>query len=300
MKTIHVVTACAMLVTLGCGQAAKEKYSEESKAVLADSVATGQLFSSSAAVENKKDSLRKFIRTADLKFRVANVQRSTYAIEDIAVHSGGFVTLSDLACSVNAKTSTKISEDSLLETTYFVTTNTLSMRVPNENLDTVLKQIAKQISFLDHRTIKAEDVSLQFMANKWTQHRAVKHYARLKKAIDEKGKKLSEINEAEENLASKEELADFHELDNISLTDRINYSTINILIYQREETKKEVVANETNIREYEPGFLYKAKEALKGGWLFLQGLALFLLAIWPIYPIGIILWIVIRKYFWTK
>lgn len=301
MKAIHFATACFMLVAYGCGSAASEKYSDEqAKAAQSDSVSGNGFISSSAAVQNKKDSVRKFIRTADLKFKVNNVQQSTYIIEDIVGKHNGFVTLSNLASTINHKNTVKVSADSLLETIYYVTENTMSMRVPNTSLDTVLKEIAKQITFLDYRIIKAEDVSLQFMANKWTQKRAEKHYARLEKAIDEKAKKLKETTEAEESLATKEESADYSKIDNLSLIDQVNYSTINLLVYQREIIKKELIENEKNIREYEPNFFSKIKDSLRDGWLFLEGFVLFLLRLWPLLPIGIVVWIVLRRYYGKK
>ncbi len=110
--------------------------------------------------------------------------------------------------------------------------------------------------------VKAEDVSLQLLANKWTQKRAEKHYVRLEKAIDEKAKKLKETTEAEESLATKEEQADYSKIDNLSLFDQVNYSTINLRVYQREVIKKEVIENEKNIHAYEPNFLSKIKDSL--------------------------------------
>lgn len=300
MKAIHIATACLVLVAYSCGAPASAKYENEKALAQADSISANGFISSTAAVQNKKDSLRKFIRTADLKFKVDNVQQSTYIIEDIVGRNDGFVTLSNLASTVNHKNTVKVSEDSLLETTYYITENTMSMRVPNTNLDTVLKQIAKQVTFLDYRVIKAEDVSLQLMANKWTQKRAEKHYARLEKAIDTKAKKLRETTEAEESLATKEELGDYSKIENLSLIDQVNYSTINLIVYQREVIKRELIENEKNIREYEPGFFSKMKDSLKGGWLFLEGFVLFMIRLWPLIPIGMILWIVLRKHYARK
>jgi hypothetical protein len=248
-------------------------------------------------MQNKKDSVRKFIRTADLKFKVGNVQQSTYIIEDIVGKHNGFVTLSNLASNISHKNIIKVSEDSLLETTYYATENVMSMRVPNTELDTVLKEIAKQITFLDYRVIKAEDVSLQLMANKWTQKRAEKHYIRLEKAIYEKAKKLKETTEAEESLVTQEELGDYSKMENLSLIDQVNYSTINLRVYQREVIKKELIENEKNISEYEPNLFSKMKDSLKDGWLFLEEFILFLLKLWPIIPIGLVLRMILKKHY---
>ena len=58
------------------------KKSEAPEEASTNNVVTETTISSSAAVE-KKDSTRKFVRTADLKFKVKNVPQTTYAIENI-------------------------------------------------------------------------------------------------------------------------------------------------------------------------------------------------------------------------
>ena len=54
-----------------------------------------EAIASSAAVE-PKNSKRKVIRTADIKFKVKNVPKTTYAIEDATTKFGGFVTYTNL------------------------------------------------------------------------------------------------------------------------------------------------------------------------------------------------------------
>ena len=177
--------------------------------------------SSSAAVEKNKDTTRKFIRTAELKFKVKNAIKATYAIEDITARFDGFVTYTKLNSDVTNKITLPISADSSLETTFFVVENTMTIRVPNTQLDTTLKTIAKLIDFLDYRIIKADDVGLQLLSNNLTQMRVDKHSTRLINAIDNRGKKLHETTNAEENLLNKQEQADNAKIANLELKDQI-------------------------------------------------------------------------------
>lgn len=322
MKTIHVALICLLFTAFSCGSGAAYKdeaapNSESTKDMIAgnavmseqeedksketaDSTSNNGFFSSSAARISKLDSTRKFIRTVDMKFKVESVQKSTYIIEDIIANHNGFVTLSDLHATINYTSRTAVSADSTLETTHYLTENSMSLRVPNVSLDSVLKEIAKQISFLDYRVIKAEDVSLQIMANKWSLKRAERHHDRLEKAIDSKGKKLREINEAEESLSGKEELADYNKINNLSLLDQVSYSTVNVRIYQRESVKNELIANDKDISAYEPGFGSKLLDSLSGGWYFLQDFVLFMIKIWPLYLIAALIWIILKRYFGKK
>ena len=150
-----------------------------------------------------KNSNRKFVRTADIKFKVKNVAKSTYAIEDATTKFGGFVTYTHLQSNVHSEDRTKVSQDSTLVTTKYKVDNNITIRVPNTKMDTVIKTIAKQIHFLDYRIIKANDVSLQMISNELAQKRSNSSEKRLENAIDSKGKKLNQVVKAEENLDAK-------------------------------------------------------------------------------------------------
>lgn len=289
MKTMKFFSILLIFVFLyNCSKPAKynEVVAETMDSAAVSSVAEESesgFISSNAAVENAKDTEHKFVRTAELKFKVKSVLKSTYNIEDITVHEGGFVTLSNLNSQKTGTKTTAISSDSTLETTYFVVTNTMTIRVPNVKLDTVLKQIANNIEYLDYRIIKADDVKLQLLTNNLTQKRSVKHEERLTKAIDNQGKKLYETSDAEANLVNVQEQADNAKVANLSLNDQIKYSTVNIEIYQRETVKREIYANEKNINEYAPGFGFKLWDSIKTGWNIILSIILFFMQFWTVF-----------------
>jgi hypothetical protein len=294
MKTIRIFLLSGIIISLfGCGAPNREEKSES--ASFNDTTAAAYI-SSSAAMETNKDSDRKFIRTADLKFKVKNVIKATYTIEDITVQQGGFVTFTSLNSQVDNVVNTPISEDSILETTYFSVINTITIRVPNTRLDTTLKLISQHIDYLDYRIIKADDIALQLLSNNLTQKRVAKSEQRISNAIDNRGKKLKETTTAEELLINKQEQADNAKISNLSLTDQVNFSTISLYLYQRQTIRRELIANNINIDAYEPGFGKKMLEALKKGWNILEALFLFLCSMWSLIIVGIIAYLLYKKY----
>jgi hypothetical protein len=196
MKNYFKLGLALLLLALAFSCKQSDAATEENGAMATDST---NILSSSAAVEKQK-STRKFLRTADIKFKVKQVAKATYAIENSVSQHGGFVTYTNLQSHIVSKDQTKVSQDSTLETTRYTVDNAMVLRVPNTRLDTVLKALAKEVDFLDSRLIKADDVQLQLLANQWTQKRSDKHEARLGKAIDTKGSKLRDISKAEEQL----------------------------------------------------------------------------------------------------
>lgn len=281
------------LSLFGCGRSSERKMG---KSAMLDEAQKNVFSSSSAAVENGKDTTRRFIRTAELKFKVKSVVESTYDIENITSQQGGFVAYTNLTSSINDVTNTAISQDSSLETTYYTVTNSITLRVPNTKLDTTLREIAKHIDYLDYRIIKAENVALQLLSNNLTQQRSKKNEERLTHAIDNKGKKLSETTAAEEVLLDKQEQADNAKIANLSLEDQIKFSTINLAIYQREAIKRELIPNDKNIEAYEPSFGTKLVEALNYGWHILETFLVFLIKFWTLFLFAILVYFMYKKY----
>ncbi|NTW33021.1 MAG: DUF4349 domain-containing protein [Bacteroidetes bacterium] len=305
MKTKNLVFILFLALTIfSCGPKrqyeAKEKALKDSisnEEILSDSISgasTYKAVSSSAAVEKGKDSTRKFIRTADLKFKVKNVIKSTYNIEDIAIKHGGFVTYTNLSSNIGNVRTSAVSADSSLETTYYTVINSITIRVPNVKLDTTLKDISKLIVFLDYRTIKANDVAFQILANNLTQKRIAGNQNRIVNAIVNKRSRLNETAAAEDALLNKQEQADNAKISNLTLKDQIQFSTINLFLYQRESIVREVISNNKNIKAYEPGFGKSMLESLIFGWDIFAALILFIIRLWAIILFGIIAFFAIK------
>ena len=291
-NTKIVLTLLALGLVLSCKESASKENAAYAEEATTDSTS---VISSSAAVENK-NSNRKFVRTADVKFKVKNVAKSTYAIEDATTKFGGFVTYTNLQSNIHSEDKTKVSQDSSLVTTKYKVDNNITIRVPNTKMDTVIKTIAKQIHFLDYRIIKADDVSLQMLSNELAQKRSNSSEKRLENAIDSKGKKLNQIVKAEETLDAKKEQNDASKLQNLSLQDQVNFSTLTINIYQDESIKQEMVANEKSINAYRPNIGLQIWDSIKTGWFMLENIVSFIVVLWPFVLIGFLGFIGYKKF----
>ena len=292
IKTHKIILALLVVIlAISCKKAeSADETAYESNDIVVD---TTMAVSSSAAVESK-NSDRKFVRTADIKFKVKNVANSTYAIENTANKFGGFVTYTNLQSTISDKSETKISQDSTLEITKYRVENNITIRVPNIRLDTVIKTIAKQIDFLEYRIIKADDVSLQMLSNQLTQNRTENQEKRLEKAIDTKGKKLNEVIAAEDNLNTKKEQKDNSKIENLSLQDQVNFSTLTLQIYQRETIKEEMIAN---AKTYRQDFGSKILDGIISGWYVIEGIIAVVAQLWSVILIGIGGYFIFKKYF---
>ena len=294
MKTIAQLGVTTLVIIALLFSCKKADYAAEDAAALT-STADSTAVSSSAAVE-PKNGKQKFIRTADIKFKVKNVVKSTYAIENAVAKFGGFITYTNLQSNIHDQIKTKISQDSTLETTKYSVENNITIRVPNTQLDTVIKSIAKQIDFLDFRVIKADDVSFKLLANQLSQKRSSANEKRVEKAIDTKGKKINDIMEAENTLAGQKEANDSKTIENLSIQDQVNFSTVTLQLYQNETIKQEITAGEKDSAYYKPNLGIQIIDSLKTGWYILQSILVFLLNLWPFILISLGGFLLYKKY----
>jgi hypothetical protein len=257
--------------------------------------------SSSAAVENPNDTTRNMIRMVNIKFKVKDVINATYEIENIVVKHDGFVENTNLTSQINYTKETYIKEDSVLVTTYYTILNSLILRVPNTKLDATLKEIAQFVDFMDYRVINAKDVTLDLLSKKLEQIRLEKYDSRMRNAVDSKGRKLTDVTDAENNILYKQQQADMAKLANLQILDKIKFSTITLSLYQNQNIKYEVIAKEKKIKSYSTPFGARFVEALTFGWTIIVEIFLFLINIWSIILLAVLALCVV-KYFrkWRK
>ncbi|MFI5151309.1 MAG: DUF4349 domain-containing protein [Bacteroidia bacterium] len=252
---------------------------------------------SSSAARMNKDTARKFVRTADLKFRVRDAIRTSYRIEDIVARFDGFVTYTSMNSVINRRSLTPVSRDSSVESIYYTVGNDLVIRIPDSKLDTTLKSIACLIDFLDYRVITAEEVTLTLLSQKFSESRLKTTEDRLKKAIDSQGRKLPQTTDAEEKLLDTHAQHDAIYLQRMRLQDQVQYSTIKINLYQPESVKHEKLGNDLPIPAYEPGFMHELKDSFRSGWMAMQDLLLLIIKVWWLWVILAIVYGGWRKYF---
>jgi hypothetical protein len=304
MKTLPTIGVALLLLTAAnsCKNADHKEESTDN-ASAAESVVTesaptanGPGLATTSAASTKNDNGRQFLRTADMKFKVDDVAKSTYAIENTVQKFGGIVTNTNLQSVISEHKEIQVSPDSTLETTKYTVENSMTLRVPNRQLDTVVKAIAKQVNYLDFRIIKAEDASLQMLSNNMAQARNEAHKKRMENAIDKQSRKLNDIASTENGLLNKQENADNAAIENLSTRDKVAFSTVTLALYEKEKVKQELVANEKSINAYRPHIGLQIWDSLKTGWFILEGILAFVAKLWSLILIALIAIFLFRKY----
>ncbi|WP_337042838.1 DUF4349 domain-containing protein [Emticicia sp. 17c] len=232
---------------------------------------------------------RKFIRTAELKFQVNDVRKASEQIEALTANYGGFITQSSLQTNRLDQKTIQVSIDSLMEVSSINIVSDITIRIPNEHLESLLKDLNGMIQYLDYRNIKADDVSLQLLSNSIASKR-LENFSRHNQQANGKRKgNILAATEAEEKMLEHQLQADSHKIDNLSLQDKIDYSTIVLNLYQKESLHKIMLQNRQSIHYYKANFFLRVWDSIKIGWDFLEETIVILIRLWFILIPGAII-----------
>lgn len=229
---------------------------------------------------------RKFIRKAELRFKVKNVQTSSNVVEDLVDKYKGFIIKSQLSTNVLNINEVELSEDSVLRNKSYEVNNEISLRIPNESFEKLQREIQPLMTFLDSQTVSAEDVSLNLMASELRKKRYSKFEKRYEKTIDAKGKKLTETSNAEENLLNHQSEADINQIETLRMKDEVNYSTITLHLYQPVSIVQEMLPNIENTHAFKPNLFIRIWQSVREGWYILEEIIIFFARLWFLILLG--------------
>jgi hypothetical protein len=228
----------------------------------------------------------KVVKTADMRFRVKDVQRTKEQLSTNIKAQGGTVTEFEIHSIIQESDKVKYSIDSLKEITSYRKEATLIAKVPSEKLDDFTNSVVKMAVFVDDQSLKMDDQSLSYLANKLK----VKNRKEAVKPIHKIGTKKG-VN-VETSLYIKDDYVD-RKIQNMDIDDKVRFSTITLNFYQ-DNTVHELVVGNDNLRDYGPGFFKRVGLNLVAGWSFLKEFVLGLITIWPFLALGLGAFFVIR------
>jgi Domain of unknown function (DUF4349) len=247
------------------------------------------------SVSEPKKPKRKIIRTAQMRFKAAKTDNATYKVEKIAKQFGGYVTESQMNSSVVSEKDVVVSNDSVIHLAQYQLENTMVVRIPNEQLDTFLTEMSRIYLFLDHRRISADDVTLAYMSSQ-LKSKIREHAAqRIQNATDTKGKRLDDIVNAETAATQLHDEAIDQQTANAEKDFNIQYSVVNLNIYQDMDIVKTMKAN-PSLYAYGPSFFTRLKESVAYGWAMVLEIILGLVSIWYLFLIGGLGWLLYKKH----
>lgn len=264
MKKYLIYCVFAM-TAFGCNQVSKNG---ESSAEILNKIENGDTIMES-----------KIIKTADMKFRVKDVQNTKEMISAILKADGG--TIGEVSINSNIQNTEKVkySADSLLELTAYRTEGVIMARVPSEKLDDFTNKVARMAVFVDHQSLKFDDQSLSYLTSELKSINRAEAVAQIEKKANKK-KEVIASKDVSKSLALKDEYVD-QKVRNMSIDSRVQYSDVTLNFYQ-DHTVKQVIVGNDNLSDYRPPFFQRVIVNLQSGWFIFKELILMILNIWSI------------------
>lgn len=260
----------------------------------ADSIA--MVMNTTAAGLNILDSTHMFIRTADVRCRVGEVANSTYRVERVVNGLGGYVSNTQLASNQTWQGQTQVTNDSIKQVTRYVVTNTVTIRVPAKNLDSLLSALVPLVEYMDYRNVMVNDITLEQLAKQLEQARLAKYNAMIQDKIVDETNKPDKIMTAADAMLSKQEQMDWAYIESLRLKDQVAYATLSLQLYQPETSSTVMIFHEKPAPPYEIGIGERIADSLYAGWkgfsYILSGFAM----LWPLWLVaGLVLYFVRRQ-----
>ncbi|MCX2576033.1 DUF4349 domain-containing protein [Pedobacter sandarakinus] len=259
----RIIIAIAIAASISSCQNAEKKY--ESVASTDGITLEPQQAADSATTE-------KIVKTADMRFRVKDVQSTKEKLSIAVKHQGGTVTEFAITSVVNQTDKIKQTTDSLKEITAYRTEGYLVAKIPSENLDDFTNAMAQIAVFIDNQSMRLDDQSIAYLANKLKAENRVEAVKRINGLATKKSPNV------ETSLLIKDDFID-RKIENLKIDDRVKYSTITLNFYQDNTIKTMLIAND-NIYDYKPNFASRLWMGITNGWIIFKEIVLTLANLW--------------------
>ncbi len=273
----NIIAIAIILTMFGC---------QKSNQKNADIASTAEL--SPSSINADSSSVQKVIKTADMRFRVKDVQHTKQDLSLAIKQQGGTVAEFSIQSSVQETEKVKQSTDSLKEITAYRTEGYLVAKVPSENLDDFTNTIAKMAVFVDNQSMKMDDQSITYLSNKLKAENRADAVSKINKLSTKKSASVGT------SLAVKDDYID-KKMENLQIDNRVRYSTITLNFYQDNTIKTMLVAND-NIYDYKPAFGTRLWLGIVNGWIIFKEIILALVNLWMVILTGFLGFFVIRYF----
>ncbi|MDP5093372.1 MAG: DUF4349 domain-containing protein [Polaribacter sp.] len=237
----------------------------DSKMNLGNSIQNKKAFSANETSQNSdsKKISRKLIKNGNVVFETSDLEKTKLNIENLVQKYEGYIS-SDSKNEYDNKVN------------YY-----LSIRIPAQYFDSILKGISNQISKFDSKEISISDVTEEFLDIE----SRLKNKKELEKRyleILQQSKTVEDILNVERELGKLREEIEATEGRLNYLSNQVSFSILSVSFYKK-------VNNETS-------FSGKLGESFKNGFENLKSFLLFMLSVWPFVIIIPISYLLFKKW----
>lgn len=280
MKFLFIITALVAAGTLiGCEQNGREPEGME------------RAVTDSTSVYGMEGRGVKLLKKAAINFKVKDVEQSSREVAALAEQMDGMIFNLNLQSQLGDRKELPLSEDSILSISTFHPSSEITVRVPANNLQAFMFEVAELGYFTGSSSLSIEDKSLVYLQNALL---AKNRKEVLSKPIKVQPSKSSSL----ETIRVKDEIVD-KEIQNRQITADADYSTVSLSLFQNPVVRKETIVNYA-IADYQLSYFKRLAEALQKGLDAFLGFVLILAQLWVFIFAGVCIFFLYRAWFSGK
>lgn len=229
----------------------------------------------------------KLVKTAEMRFKVKNVQQSGTEIEALTKQYQGVVMHHETATENEQSQDIKLSSDSLMRVSAQNISAQMSVKVPSERLEEYMDQVEKMGIYVNLRRMNIEDKTFDYLSSK------LKLQSRTQLIQQQKAGKVV-IKSPADVLYLKDDMID-KKINNLKVNDEVKYSVVDLSFYQSNVIMKEIIAND-NPSVYQLGFFNRLALAFENGWYLFKEAIVAIMNLWACILTGLVLWYMVKIY----
>lgn len=276
---ILLVLATVALLAACKGRSGKYEYANTDNSASAD---TARMAADTTIAE-----AAKLVKTADMSFKVKNVQQTGDSVASLTNRYGGMVMHHQMHANIVNSQDIRVSDDSVMHVSAFSTGADMTVRVPSEKLENFMVKVSHMGMYITSRQMDIADRSLDYLSEK------MKVNNRRELVAQQKVGKIT-IKNPEAVLWLKDDLVD-GQINNQRIDAAVKYSNISLSFYQSNTIVKEMVAND-DPTSYQLPFFKRLAMAIVNGWLMFTEVILGFANLWVFILIGFGLWMAYKIY----
>ena len=241
----------------------------------------------SAKIDSAATTQPKLVKTADISFKVKNVQQTAERISALTVSCNGMVVHHQMTSTSERSQDIRISHDSVMRVTSFNTIANMTVKIPQAKLEDFMNQVGRMGIYINNRRMDITDKSLEYLSSQLK----LKNRAELV-AQQKKGQVI--IKKPENVLLLKDDMVD-EQINNLGINNAVKNSVVTLSFYQSNAINKEIIAND-DPSAYNLPLLKRMAMAIENGWEVFVDVIVGLTNLWVFLLAGAGVWMVIRYY----
>lgn len=232
----------------------------------------------------------KLVKTASINCKVKDAHQGARAISQLAQKLGGMISHQNIESIQNQSKELPISTDSIMVITAYNTQADITARVPAQNLEAFIYEMTSIGYFTFNSRMDIDDKSLDYLAA------ALKQQNR-NEVVNRTGNRNAKGLTDTQLIQTKDDAID-QQIANQRIDADVQYSTVQLNLYQNPIVRKEVIANYSTSK-YEFPFNTRLHNAFSTGWNIFLNFLLVLVHLWPFIFLTIAVWMG-YKYLWLS